>query len=236
MMTLHRRLEPEWLDTLDANDARAKRARRELRLVNALMGNASFIAGALQGAMRDGAKIADLGAGDGTLMLRIAQKLRPRPVGVTLALVDRVGTLSAQTIARFAALDWHVTHQAADAAAWLRAAPERYDAITANLFLHHLDATALRELLALLAERSALFVACEPRRSALALTASRALGAIGCGPVTRHDAALSVKAGFDARELSELWPAVPGWQLQERRRGPFAHLFAARREACLTSS
>jgi 2-polyprenyl-3-methyl-5-hydroxy-6-metoxy-1,4-benzoquinol methylase len=226
-----RTLEPEWLDTLDANDARAKRARRELRLVNALMGNASFIAGALRGSIGDGAKIADLGAGDGTLMLRVAQKLRPRPHGVTLALVDRIGRpLSEQTIAGFAALDWHATHQAADAAAWLRAAPQRYDAITANLFLHHLDATALRELLALLAKRSALFAACEPRRSALALTASRALGAIGCGPVTRHDAALSVKAGFDARELSELWPALPGWQLQERRRGPFAHLFVARHE------
>jgi len=228
-MRLERTIEPELLDHLDAADPRAKRARRELRLVNALMGNARFIARALQGSIGDGAIIADLGAGDGTLMLRVARALRPRPTGVRLALVDRMSSVSDATLARFAGLGWQAAHHRADATDWLRAGSARYDAIAANLFLHHLPPDALRELLGLIAGRTRFFVACEPRRSALALVGSRALGLIGCGPVTRHDAVASVKAGFVDAELAHAWPAELGWTLQERRAGLFGHLFTGSR-------
>ncbi|MFN2644280.1 MAG: methyltransferase domain-containing protein [Burkholderiales bacterium] len=218
-------LEPEWLDHLDAADPRAIRARRELRLVNALMGNARFIARALQGEIGDGAHIAELGAGDGTLMLRVARTLRPRPTGVSLALVDRVSTVSDDTSARFSALGWRVEQHAADAADWLRSGSSRYDAICANLFLHHLAPDALRELFALSARRARLFVACEPLRSPLALAASRALGLIGCGAETRHDAVVSVRAGFAGSELARAWPSAAGWTVEEKRAGLFSHLF-----------
>jgi hypothetical protein len=73
------------------------------------------------------------------------------------------------------------------------------------------------------------FVACEPRRSALALGASRLVGLIGCNEVTRYDAPISVRAGFAGRELSGLWPAGGAWQLREGARGLFSHCFVAGR-------
>jgi hypothetical protein len=106
---------------------------------------------------------------------------------------------------------------------------ERFDVITANLFLHHFDDARLAELMRLAAERCRLFVACEPRRSALALAACRLLWAIGCNDVTRHDARVSVRAGFRNQELSALWPNRQDWSLLETSQGAFTHAFSARR-------
>jgi hypothetical protein len=55
--------------------------------------------------------------------------------------------------------------------------------------------------------------------------------AIGCNDVSRHDAVVSVRAGFSDRELSELWPADRRWSLHEHAALPFTHCFAARRDA-----
>ena len=66
-------------------------------------------------------------------------------------------------------------------------------------------------------------------RGCLPLAGSHMLGLIGCNDVTRHDAVLSVRAGFTGRELSALWPKDDGWMLEERRAGLFSHLFTAYR-------
>ena len=104
----------------------------------------------------------------------------------------------------------------------------RFDAIVANLFLHHFDDAALARLLRLAAARTERFVACEPRRSGLALAGSRLVGLVGCNDVTRHDAVVSVRAGFSGGEIAALWPRE-GWLVEESARGLFSHLFAARR-------
>jgi hypothetical protein len=57
------------------------------------------------------------------------------------------------------------------------------------------------------------------------------MGLIGCNDVTRHDAAISVRAGFRDGELSACWPIAAGWTLTEKRAPPFSHLFVARRDA-----
>jgi 2-polyprenyl-3-methyl-5-hydroxy-6-metoxy-1,4-benzoquinol methylase len=222
-----RTLEPEWLDSLDAADPRAQRSRRDLRLVNALMGNARAVARALAGTLRAGAKIADVGAGDGAFMLRVAKKM---PTRAELVLVDRADAVGAETVAQYRAIGWTASAVRAEAAEWLQQAPQ-FDAIVANLFLHHFEAQTLRALLALISKRTRLFVACEPRRSGLALAGSRALALLGCGAETRHDAVVSVRAGFRGRELSSAWPPGTDWDLSERASGPFAHLFLARRNA-----
>ena len=51
---------------------------------------------------------------------------------------------------------------------------------------------------------------------------------LGCNDVTRHDAAVSVRAGFREAEISAVWPSGP-WSLREEARGLFSHLFVARR-------
>jgi len=215
--------EPEWLDELPPQDRRAVRSRGDLRRINALMGNARCIARHLSGRT-----IADLGAGDGCLMLSVARRLR-RP-GVELTLVDRSPVVAESTLRGFAELDWKVIAESEDALRFLERAP-RFDAIVANLFLHHFDDQRLAQLLALSAARAPLFIACEPRRSRLALGASRLLGLIGCNDVTRHDALVSVRAGFSGSELCGLWPKAAGWRLSEGAAWPFSHLFVAQRDA-----
>lgn len=195
-------LETEWLDTLPASDPRAEQARRDLRRVNTLMGNARHIAAALRPHWREGMRVADLGAGDGSLMRAVVRHL-PGPIEAIS--VDK--------------------SQGIDVLDYLRQ-PGKLDAIVCNLFLHHLDADVLSDVLALAAERAPLFVACEPRRARIALQASRMLWVLGCNEVTRHDAVVSVRAGFTGNELSSAWP--PGdWQLEERVAWPFTHLFVA---------
>jgi hypothetical protein len=104
----------------------------------------------------------------------------------------------------------------------------RNDAVIANLFLHHFENARLAELLRGIARIARVFIAVEPRRSPWALAFSRQLWAIGCNRVTRHDAPVSVRAGFAGNELSRLWPVEAKWKLEERPAGCFSHLFVAR--------
>lgn len=228
-MTSVRRVEREWLDELPAADPRAMGSRRDLRLVNALMSNASIVAGALRPAGAGLRRVAEIGAGDGTFALRLARAL-PRPAArAEFVLVDRQPVIDAGMERQFADLGWRARWQRADVFEWLRS-PEASpcDAIVANLFLHHFEDRALAELLRLAAGRAPLFIACEPRRSPFALLGSRLLGLIGCNDVTRHDAVASVRAGFRGRELTRLWPESASHGLDERARGLFSHGFVAR--------
>jgi SAM-dependent methyltransferase len=226
-LTSLRVLEPEWLDELPPGDVRAIRSRADLRRVNAIMGNARLIAVDLKKKLdqEKPLRIADLGAGDGSVSLAVARRLgRPR---VRLTIVDRAPVVHGITLERLHALGWHTTLAAADVFDFLGEAREPFDAIFVNLFLHHFDDERLARLLAAIAARTRLFVACEPRRSALALTGSRLLWALGCNDVTRHDAVVSVRAGFTGSEISRLWPDAGRWRIEERAAFAFSHLFSA---------
>ena len=216
-----RRLEPEWVDELPEQDARAQRSRRDLARGNRIKGNARIVASRLAPRM---GRMAEIGAGDGTFALRITRLARPDKA----CLVDRQHLVTPDTVAAFAREGVCADVVQADGFAWLERSPGRFDAIVANLFLHHFDDDALRRLLALIAARSDRFVACEPRRSSLALSGSRMLGLLGCNDVTRHDAVASVRAGFRGSEISALWPGGE-WVLEESGRGLFSHVFCARR-------
>ncbi|CAN0387951.1 unnamed protein product, partial [Phaeothamnion confervicola] len=174
--------------------------------------------------------IAEIGAGDGSFMLRVAQKLSPQWPAMDIVLLDQQSLVSPATSARLAAAGWQAQSVSADVFAWLAqpAAPV-FDVIVANLFLHHFDAARLAELLSLIARRTRVLIACEPQRSSRALFGSRMLGAIGCNDVTRHDAVVSVRAGFVNRELCGLWPAGSAWTLREYPYGLFSHCFVAAR-------
>jgi hypothetical protein len=222
-----RRVEAEWLDVLPVHDPRAQRSRRELARVNALMANADIVAHCLR-AGGTPATVAELGAGDGRFAARLARALGTVPAGACMTLVDRQPALDPEARARLEALGWRVEVATADATEWLEAAKPQ-GAIVANLFLHHLRDDALAHLLERVARCTRRFAACEPRRSSLAGLGARLLGAIGCGPVTRHDAVASVRAGFTGNELTSLWPSEPGWSTEERPRGLFSHAFSAQR-------
>jgi hypothetical protein len=103
------------------------------------------------------------------------------------------------------------------------------EAVLANLFLHHFDEAGITRLFSALAGKTAVFAAAEPRRNRFAWCAARSLGLIGCHPVTRHDARVSVEAGFAGQELRQLWPGRTGWRLAEHEAGPFTHFFHAQK-------
>jgi hypothetical protein len=220
-----RTLTPEILDFLAPDDPRAIRSRRDLVVINAMMRQSAIMAKALS---RTPAPklLADLGGGDGRFMLSVARRLAKRwPKdwsGVTVMIADQRAIVGADTRARFAQLGWRCENLTGDIFQTLPLI--KPDMVTANLFLHHFDE-------ALVAARSKAFVACEPRRSALALLGARLVFLLGANDVSRHDAVASVRAGFSASDLSALWPQDQtkdrAWKLRERAVFPFTHLFEA---------
>lgn len=226
-MSFARSIESEWLDTLAPDDPRAVRSRRDLRRVNAIMLQARIMVRLLNTycAGATPKRIIELGGGDGTLMLGVARKLRWPDV--ELILVDRQDIVATQTRAGFAALGWRLRVLRGDVFGFLGDGGAPADIVVANLFLHHFGDADLARLLRGAAALAPLFVACEPRRSAFSLLASRMLFAVGCNDVSRHDAVASVRASFDGTELSRLWPNEEGWRLHERSAWPFTHCFVA---------
>ena len=230
---MKREVQPELLDTLPLDDPRARRSRRDLCRVNAWMGNGVILARALRDSAngRVPGQILELGAGDGHLLLRVARTLAPLWPEVEVTLLDQQSLVEARTLAEYAALGWRAGIQLGDVFELIAHQSIPLDIVTTNLFLHHFPAEQLKELFGAMADRARLFVAIEPRRGAWPLFCSRLLGAIGCNAVTRHDARVSVRAGFAASELSSLWPQSAQWELSERRAGLFSHLFVAQRRS-----
>jgi hypothetical protein len=226
---MRRIVETELLDVLPVRDPRAIGSRKDLRRMNHLMGHARIMARRLEEMLpaERAWDLTEVGAGDGTLAAALVGRLRSgrRPQSVTL--VDRVSLVDRETRNAFSRVDCDLSAVRADVFDWLKSAP-RATVIVANLFLHHFEDETLARLLERIADRCAAFIACEPRRSRLNLAASRMIGICGCNGVTRHDAVASVRAGFAAEEISRLWPADTGWDLEERGVGVFTHLFVAR--------
>jgi hypothetical protein len=222
---MKRIVQPEILDTLPPEDPRALRSRRDLSRINAWMGNIGTMANALKENFPTGPKqITELGAGDGSFVLRVAEEINWQ--NVSASLLDRQKNVSAETIAAFSKLGWRAETVVADVFDWPQSSGE---IVIANLFLHHFENERLAELLRIISKCAKLFVAIEPRRAPLPLFFSRLLGAIGCNEVTRHDALVSVRAGFSEAELSTLWPDKQNWRLAEQRAGLFSHLFVAKK-------
>jgi hypothetical protein len=232
-MRLPRRVEPEMLDQLPETDPRAIRARRDLRRINRVMATLSILCRGIDMATRGRPprRIAELGAGDGSLLLRLALRRAPKWPGVEATAVDRQNIIAPETRARFATLGWTLHVVARDVFEWLgEPDPVPHDLLLANLFLHHFKADALTRMLAAIAGRSAAFVACEPRRAPVALIGSHLVGLLGCNSVSRNDAVLSVHAGFRDAELTALWPETRSWQIDEHLAGLFTHCFVATRQ------
>jgi len=228
-MAMNRIVQPELLDTLPIGDPRAVHSRHDLLRINAWMRNHVIMAEALQTAANGLApqQITDLGAGDGQFSVRVAKILSSRWPHMNVTLLDNRPVASSPTLAAFPPLGWQAEVTVADVFDWLPTA--KLDVVVANLFLHHFNDARLAELFRAIAERARLFVAIEPRRSFRPLLCCRLLWVIGCNSVTRHDATVSVRAGFSGRELSALWPASSDWKLTERRSGFFSHVFIAQR-------
>ena len=225
---------PERLDILSADDPKAQRARRDLQRVHRAMRSLSIIRQALDWLALDTAprRILELGAGDGSLLLRLGRSKHRAWPNVQLTLLDRQDLITPSMSTQFAALGWEARPLRSDAIAW--ASSEQsvcYDLCITTLFLHHFPNDTLAILLAAVARRARAFIACEPSRNRTSRIGSHLLGILGANDVTREDGVTSVAAGFLDQELTALWPPVPRWAVREYFAWPFSHCFVARRSS-----
>jgi hypothetical protein len=232
-MTSRRCVRPEALDDLPPDDPQALRSRRDLRRVHRAMRSLSALEHAVRRLMLrvPPKKILELGAGDGTLLLRLAAALNARWPGVELTLLDRHRIVNSETVDAYGSLGWKVTTVCEDALTWVRQSRlQPHDLCITTLFLHHFRYPELRAMLEGVAAQSGAFIAIEPRREVLAQMGSRLIGLLGAGAVTREDAIKSVDAGFIGEEITSAWPAVETpWWTREFRVLPFSHCFIAAR-------
>ena len=181
---------PEILDELAGDDPRALRSRRDLRLINFLMGNERWILRQLA----EGDSVVELGAGAGDLTRKLAGKGQ-----VTgLDLQEAPDGLESQWVAG----DLFQTLIDVEGGV-----------VVANLILHHFLDEDLGRLGELLKTRDRLVIV-EPWRSRIALAEGYTLFPI-VNDVTRHDMMVSIRAGFRRGELAKLLNLGDEWEWRE---------------------
>ena len=181
-----RTLQPELLDSLPTDHPDARHSRRDLRLINRLMGNHRWFARTLPPLVRAGECVLELGAGTGELALRLSAQNIP---------VDGLDFVTCpEKWPRACA--WHT----ADLRSFTGYAS--YPAVIANLILHHLSEAELASLGATLARTPRVILASEPTRSRRSQHLFALLSPLlRANHVTRHDAHVSIAAGFRDAEL-----------------------------------
>jgi hypothetical protein len=183
---MERVVEPEILDGLPADDPEARRSRRDLRLLNALMGNERWLARQVARHPAAAARgVVEAGAGAGSLAARLVARfpvtaldLAPRPLG----LPDGVKWVAGDIFARMDGI--------------------RGGVLVANLFIHHFDGADLARL-GEWAQRFDVVCLCEPWRSGLAHGLGRLMHP-WINRVTRHDMHASIRGGFLSGEMADL--------------------------------
>lgn len=209
---MQRTVQPELLDQLPHDDTEAIASRRDLRMINALMGNFRWIESMLRGdRIHADDHYLELGAGDGTLARRLIPILPS-------------GSYHALDIAPEPS-DWPF------AGNWLRhdclsfGDYGDYSHVIANLFLHHLEKAQLGQLGARLdASPIQTIIACEPCRRSAHKWQLKAGRCIGFNRVTLNDGSISVDAGFRSDELPHLLQLPQKdweWTIQETFMGAY---------------
>ena len=186
---MKRQLTPEILDSLPGDDPGALRSRRDLRLINFLMGNERWI---LKQNYRGG--VIELGAGEG----KLTQKLAERGQVVGLDFQERPDNLETPWLA----------------GDLFQNLPEvEGETIVANLILHHFRDDQLGQLGKLIRERRSL-IAVEPWRSRISLAEGYVLWPL-INRITKHDMMVSIRAGFRNGELRKLLDLGDDWEWKE---------------------
>lgn len=214
-----RKLQPEILDHLPPEHPDAVDSRRDLRLINTLMGNHRWLRARLARHLEPGMKIVELGAGDGSFARFLFRHL-PRDFRFRFTAIDLAPRPAGwPDDARF---EWRQEDLFQSDA--LPAA----DGVLACLVLHHFDHAALRALGARLANARFL-LAREPARRWLWMRFL--LYPFRLNRVTRHDMKISMEAGFLGSEVADaLGLSNPGWAVSIRDTALNAHQVEALRK------
>ncbi|MBI3886580.1 MAG: hypothetical protein HY302_12750 [Opitutae bacterium] len=213
---MQRQLQSELLDSLPADHPDALHNRRDLRLVNLVMGNHRWLARTLPRTGRHGERVLEIGAGTGELGLRLAAggnpadglDLWPRPSGWPAARV------------------WHRENLLTFGGYG------DYHAIVGNLIFHQFSAEDLAALGSRVRDSVRVILACEPLRRKFSQTLfGLAAPLLGANHVSLHDGRVSIAAGFRGDELPQLLgldPAAWNWTCRSTLLGAY-RMVAVRR-------
>jgi hypothetical protein len=220
-MPMPRLLEPEILDSLRPGDPAAHGNRRDLRVINGLMGNPAWFVRSLARRVRPGDRLLEVGAGTGELGLAL------QALGLAVDGLDLWPRPPA----------WPATR------AWHQADLRRfdgyadYDIILANLILHQFSDSELGSLGRRLTGRVRMVLACEPARRRPFAWLMRVLAPlIRANYVTRHDSRVSIAGGFRGNELAgTLGLGGGGWTVRSRETFRGAYRLSALRHPCTST-
>ena len=216
IMNTVRSVQPEILDGLAAGSPAACASRRDLRVINRLLGNQAWFRTVVRERCRSGEGLLEIGAGSGELGGAL-HSLLPDLAGIDLAPRPKAWP---QTALWFQTDVLHFS-------GW-----SSFPVVIGNLILHHFEREHLRWIGAELGRHARVIVASEPlrRRRTTALFAL-ICRLIRAHPVTRHDGRVSIDAGFCGDELPHLLgldPQTWRWRVDETWRGA-SRLVAERR-------
>ncbi len=188
---------PEILDNLSPDDPRAIRSRKDLQFLDWFLGNTRWFEKQLGKRLFNGTSVAELGAGQGHLTLRLRRSFSkvsgldfaPAPAHLPPG-VDWIQGDFFQSLTTCSA-----------------------KAVAGALILHHFNQNQLEELGVILRPRR-LILFVEPLRTMTSLWLCTPLLPF-VGSVTRHDMRASIRAGFLPGELGELLGLDREWTISE---------------------
>lgn len=195
-MAIHRVLQEEILDSLPPDDPGALRSRRDLVLLNALMGNAAWLRNRMDFVRTE--KIAEIGAGEGIICRKMARWMPDCEV-IGLDRVPRPPDLPANIGWRQGDLFDELPKCEAGI-------------VVGIMILHHFSEEELGHLGNILQNVRGVYF-CEPWRSSLARFWGKCLHPF-VGRVTQHDMPVSINAGFRPGEMARLL-GLEKWRLEE---------------------
>ena len=204
-----RQLQSELLDTLPPDHPEARHSRRDLRLINLVMGNHRWVSRTVTRALRDGERVLEIGAGTGELSQRLAVHGR---IVAGLDLTPRPTDWPSDR-------EWHIANLLTfDGYA-------RSEVVVGNLIFHHFTTAELAALGRTLGQSVRLIVACEPsRRKIFQHLFALFAPLFRANSVTLHDARVSIDAGFRRDELPltlGLDPTVWAWRCHSTLLGAY---------------
>lgn len=216
LMNTVRSVQPEILDGLAAGSPAACASRRDLRVINRLMGNWAWFRSVVRERCRSDEGLLEIGAGGGELGCAL-HALLPDLAGIDLAPRPKVWPQTAL---------WFQT-DVLQFSGW-----SSFPVVIGNLVFHHFEREQLGRIGAELGRYARVIIASEPlRRRRTTVLFVLLCRLIRAHPVTRHDGRVSIDAGFCGDELPQLLgldPAVWLWRVEETWRGAY-RLVAERR-------
>lgn len=195
-------VEPELLETYPDDHPDAIRARDDLLLVNAVMGNHRWMERTLRRFYQPSWHITEIGAGDGALSLRFLES----------GICDASALHGLDLFQRPAR--WPKMSAWSQGDIFQHSLPES-EVLVANLILHHFNDEQLRVLGSRISAETRLILAAEPERQWRHTIMGRFFSWLAeLHPITCYDMQVSIRGGFRGNEIQDALGLGPEWQAE----------------------